>query len=201
VPDIHVDDVGQALEALVPDVLDDHGAGEHAARMGGEVFEERVLLRGELDGFAGALHIVREAVHLEIADTQDTRTAHGPAAQQCFHADEQFGEGEWLGEVVIGASLEVLHLFFCGITGCQDENRNLLVLTPDPAQDFGAAQDRQHEIENDEVVVIGVGQGPTGLAVGGYVDRIALRLQRPLDEVAEFLLVFYEQYSHGGFLP
>ena len=77
----------------------------------------------------------------------------------------------------------MLHLLFGGITGRQDENRDLLVFAPDPAQNLRAAEERQHEVEDDEVVVIGVGQRPSGLAVGGHVHRVALRLQRPLNEV------------------
>ena len=52
VPHVHVNDVGQTLEALVPHVLDDHGAREHPPRIGGQILEQRVLLGGELDARA-----------------------------------------------------------------------------------------------------------------------------------------------------
>ena len=41
--DVDVDDVGQSLEALVPDMFDDHGAREHPAGVEQQIFEERVL--------------------------------------------------------------------------------------------------------------------------------------------------------------
>src|SRR5579885_876812 len=52
VADVDVDDVREGVEIQVPDVLGDHGAGEHAARVAQEVLQQRVLLRGQLDPLA-----------------------------------------------------------------------------------------------------------------------------------------------------
>ena len=78
---VHVDDVSQTLEALVPDVLDDHGAREHAAGIGGEVFQQRVFLGREFDAAAGAAHLLRQSIDLQIRHAQHARTCSpGPAA-------------------------------------------------------------------------------------------------------------------------
>ena len=67
---VDIDDVGQPLEALVPHVLDDHRAREHAPGIGRQVLQQRVLLGGELDAPAGASHLLREPVDLEVRHPQ-----------------------------------------------------------------------------------------------------------------------------------
>ena len=66
--DIDIHDIRQPLEALIPHVLDDHRARKHAPGIGGQVLEQRVLLRGELDRRAVAPHLVREAVDLQVGN-------------------------------------------------------------------------------------------------------------------------------------
>ena len=70
---VDVDDVGEALEALVPHVLDDHGAREHAPGIGRQVLEQCVLLGGELDAATRAAYLLRETVDLEVADLEVDR--------------------------------------------------------------------------------------------------------------------------------
>lgn len=42
---VYVNYVSDAAEALVPNVLDDHVAGDHASRVAHQVFEQSILLR------------------------------------------------------------------------------------------------------------------------------------------------------------
>src|SRR5207253_7706527 len=49
VVDVHVNDVGERVEVLVPDVLGDHRAGQHAAGIAHQVFQEGILLGRQLD--------------------------------------------------------------------------------------------------------------------------------------------------------
>src|SRR5579862_1128007 len=86
---VHVHDVRQALEALVPDVLDDHGAREHPPGVGGEVLKQCVFLGRELDLAPAAAHLLREAIHLQIRNPQHARAADRPAPQQRLDAHDE----------------------------------------------------------------------------------------------------------------
>src|SRR5262245_58426370 len=52
VPDVDVDNIGQAIVVHVPDVFDDHGAAERTSAISHQIFEDSKLLGRELDGLA-----------------------------------------------------------------------------------------------------------------------------------------------------
>jgi len=56
--DIYIDDIGDSVEALIPNVLDDHCPREDAASVGDEIFQQRVFLRGKLDALPRAFHLL-----------------------------------------------------------------------------------------------------------------------------------------------
>ena len=68
--DMDVDDVGARIEMIVPDLLEKHGAGDDAALVAGEIFEQQIFARLEVELLAGALHRSRQRIDLEIADGQ-----------------------------------------------------------------------------------------------------------------------------------
>src|SRR2546428_12560910 len=69
--DVH--DVRPRIEMIIPGVLSDQRARHHAALMAHQVLEHRVLLRGELDRLAAALHLAAPGVEGEVGDLQDRR--------------------------------------------------------------------------------------------------------------------------------
>src|SRR6185437_715933 len=106
------------------------------------------------------------------------------------------GEYEGFGQVIVGPGLEVLQLVFGLTAGREYENGHFLVLAPNATQDLRATEVRQHQIQNDEVVSIGVGHLPARLAVQRRIDRIALCLERIGYQLAQLLLIFDNQYPH-----
>ena len=65
---MHVDDVGLRIEMIVPDVLQQHGAGDDLAGMPHQIFEQAEFARLQLQFLSGAAHLVRQPIKLEIAD-------------------------------------------------------------------------------------------------------------------------------------
>src|SRR5262245_28753432 len=53
-PDVDINDIRYPVEALIPDVLDDHRAGDHAPGTGPQVLEHRILFRRQFDPFPRA---------------------------------------------------------------------------------------------------------------------------------------------------
>src|SRR5215510_16418205 len=58
----HVDDVGLRIEAVVPDVRQDHRLRDDAAGVAHQVFEQREFARAEIDRFAIACDLARKQV-------------------------------------------------------------------------------------------------------------------------------------------
>src|ERR1700693_2445139 len=68
----HIDvyDVGNAVKTLVPNVFDDHVPGEHSLRILHEILQKRVLLSGEFHALSAPFYLLRQAIKLEVPDTQ-----------------------------------------------------------------------------------------------------------------------------------
>src|SRR5688500_445149 len=56
----HIDDVRLRIEAVIPNVLQDHRLGYDAARVAHQVFEQRELSRLEIDFLVAAPDFARE---------------------------------------------------------------------------------------------------------------------------------------------
>src|ERR1700710_2732781 len=62
--DMDVDDVGAGIEMIVPDLLEQHRPSDDAAFVAGEIFEQPIFARLEVDHLAGALDHARQRLHL-----------------------------------------------------------------------------------------------------------------------------------------
>src|SRR3954471_15138992 len=73
VADVRLEDARVAAEVVLPDVLEQLRAGEHAARVEHEVAQQPVLRRGQLDVLAVADHLVGVLVELDVLERQAAR--------------------------------------------------------------------------------------------------------------------------------
>src|SRR5712671_371972 len=70
-PDIDVDDIGRGIEMKVPDVLQQHGAGDDAAFVANQIRQELEFARKKRNRLAAPAGGPRHQVDDEIADPQD----------------------------------------------------------------------------------------------------------------------------------
>ena len=61
--DINVNDVRKGVEIDIPDMFNDHGAGEHPAGVGNQIFQQGIFLGGQLNAFAGAPPFIGKLLH------------------------------------------------------------------------------------------------------------------------------------------
>src|SRR5262249_39760085 len=88
------------------------------------------------------------------------------AAQDRFHAYHELSHAERLGNVVVGAELKAndsVRLFGAG--GKHDDGN--IAGRPEPSTDIKSAGRRQHDIEDDQVGIIGSDNRHALLGVGG----------------------------------
>src|SRR6266481_963877 len=92
-PDIDVDDIRRGIEMKIPDVLQQHGAGYHAALVAHQILQKLEFPRKKKDGLAVAARAPRHQIDREIADTQDGLLDNGiTAPAQRLDARQQFDE-------------------------------------------------------------------------------------------------------------
>src|SRR6266852_2720272 len=66
--DVDFDQIGEGIEGLIPDMLGDFGAANDTAGIAREIFEERVFLGGEGDGFIAAFYGLSGGIEDDVAD-------------------------------------------------------------------------------------------------------------------------------------
>src|SRR5207249_8569611 len=93
-------------EMFVPYVLGDLLAADHPSGIAGQIFEQRVLLRGQNDLFAAAADAMRRRVDREIAYVQRWRRDQRGSPQERANAGQQLAEIKGLRQVVVRADVE-----------------------------------------------------------------------------------------------
>ena len=152
--DVHLDEVRHRIEAVVPDVLGDVGAADDFALPPHKVLEQRVFLRGELNGAPAALDAARARIDGEILDRQDRGRERGPAAEQRADPREQLGKVVRLGQVVVGAGIEALDALVRFPARGQHQDGRRDAFRAQLAAHVEPVDAGQEDVEDDEVVVV-----------------------------------------------
>ena len=151
-------------------------------------------------------------VKVHTADVHDAHAllhgAHllGGAAQQGVDARQELADAEGLGEVVVSAQLEAHDLVEFGVP-CREEEDGDVGAAADAAADLVAVDAGEHDVQDHEVVLGGLGHGDGLVAAVRDVDLVALLQEVEADDVCDaFLIVNHEnallvEFFHGGLLP
>ena len=121
----------------------------------------------------------------------------GRAAQQSADARQHFLHVEGLGDIVVGAGIEALHLVAPAVARGEDEHRHLAVGAAPFLEHADAVDHRQAEIEHDRVIGFGLAEIVAFLAVLGAVDHIARIGQSGDDLPVEIWIIFDDEQSHS----
>src|ERR1700685_1453531 len=92
---VDIDHIGLRIEMIVPNVFEQHGAGDHLAGVLHQIFEQPEFARLQDDLFCAARDLVRQPVEGQIGDSQHRllRRALGAAARQRLDPGKELGEG------------------------------------------------------------------------------------------------------------
>ena len=111
---------------------------------------------------------------------------------------EELFEGERLGQVIVGASVEAGDAVMDLTARGEHDDRRLNAVLAEPAADLHAVLLGNHEIEDDGVIARRFGKLLGPLTVGRDVDGIALVLQELLEQRRELALVLDKEEVHRG---
>ena len=114
----------------------------------------------------------------------------GRTPEERLYANQPFGKGEWLGQVVVCPGLKIAYFVGNRVACGEDQDWHLSILGSNPSKNFAAIQLRKHQIEDHQIVVVGRGKIQSGLAIRRNVDGESLFRQSASDEAGYLLLVF-----------
>ena len=84
-----------------------------------------------------------------------------------------------------------------GVAGAQYENRDVGILLTKMSQDLRPAHPREHQIENDQVVLVSGRQFQAAVPISGRVDGEAVGAQAARDETRDLGFILYQQDPHS----
>src|SRR6202035_3284622 len=205
--DEHLDRVRGGEGVIAPHLVQQALARDDDALVAHQVLEQLELTLGEIDRPLAADHFVGVDVQRQVADPQGSRAARRAAAQEGAQACEQLLALERLDEIVIRARVEALHPRFEGVTGGEDQDRDV-VLGAQRACHLEAVELRRAEVEDHQVGGERAALLQCGLAVGGRAHLVSLHAQRALERLGDVLVVLDHQdpgcaseLVHGLLLP
>ncbi len=151
---VDVHDVGGGVEAHLPDVVEDHAAGDDAAGIAAEVLEEGKLLLGELQFGAAAVGFAPDEIELEVCDAKagGFRLVRRAAPEKRTQAGNDFCDSEGLGEVVIASALEAKNALVDGTARGEDEHGCTDSLGTQAMDQVKAIHVGQREVDDHRVV-------------------------------------------------
>ena len=114
------------------------------------------------------------------------------AAVESSQPREQLFEGEWLGEIVVRAAIQHADAIADRMTGADDQDRRVDALIPHLPADLEAVQARQHQVEDDGVVLDGDGLIDSRGTVLGEIDDVVILAESFQQEPADRRVVFNE---------
>ena len=131
--------------------------GDDLAGVAGQKGQQVELPGGQLHRRPPQVDAAPGEVDPERADLEDGRLlGHRPPgamAEGDPEAGLELGHSEGLGDEVVGAGVERLHLAGLGAVGRQDDDRHIGP-GPEPAAHLHAVEVRQPEVEDDDVGIV-----------------------------------------------
>ena len=146
-----------------------------------EQFENAVFLAGQMQRLAVDFDRARVEIDRQLAGADDAVGMALAAADDGLDAGDQLAAVERLGQIIVGAEAEALDLVIeLGEAG-ENQNRGRDARGAQAAQHFVAVDIRQHQIEDDDVVIVDLADFEAVFAEIGGIDDEAFGLQHQFD--------------------
>ncbi len=182
---------------IMPDFLEQHGAGHKLPRMAHQIFEKRIFARKQIDGLATALYRMGEKVHLQIADPQHGFGGRGLAApDEDIDARGQFQRFERFRQIVVTAGFQAAHPFVDGRKGAENQHGGFNLGGSERSEKAEAVHMAgQHSVEHDGIEAGRGGFQEPGATIIDTHDRTAVVGQGGGDLQGRLFVIFYDQHS------
>src|SRR4051812_25200704 len=193
----HVHDIRSRIEAVIPDVRQDHRLRHHPAGVAHQVFEQRELTCAQLDVVPLPCGTSRHQVERQVANGEMGRgRSAGRPPDEGLDARQQLGKGERLGQVVVAAGFKSLDPVVDGAP-CTENQHRRPHLPPSHRRDHTKAIElRQHQVDDGDVVRTSRGELEARFAVRRVIDRETSFAQPSRHELRDGHVVFDDDGTH-----
>ena len=122
---MYVYHIGLRIEMIVPDIFQQHGAGDDMPGIAHEVFQQLELAGLQGNILAGARYGAGEQVNFKVDRLEfGFQRLLGAAPAQAFNTGEKLGEGVGFRQVIIATGAKALHPLVHIAQGAENENRS-----------------------------------------------------------------------------
>ena len=179
----------------IPDLLEKHGPGHHAAGVAHQEAQQGELAGLQLDRPVAARDTMRQEVEREVADAEHRlgNRARRTAAEG-GDAGGELGERERLDQVVVGAGVQPRHAVVDAAQRREEEGRGRDPARPEGAKQAEPVEAGQHPVDDQHVPVAGRGGEQPAPPVGLDRDRVPHGSEPVPDERPGFGIVLDDQY-------
>ncbi|GJE34646.1 hypothetical protein LDDCCGHA_4858 [Methylobacterium oxalidis] len=196
--DEDVDDLQLGLVHAAVEVVEEHLLRQGRALPEREEFQHLVLLAGEVHPRAGDLDGLLVEVDDEVARRDHRLGVALRAAHDGVDAGDELVLVEGLGQVVVGAEAETLHLVLDARHAGENQDRGLHLRDAKGAEHLVARHVGQVQVEEDDVVVVELAEIDALLTEVGGVGVEVLGLEHQLDAGRDRGIIFDKQHAHHG---
>src|SRR6185437_10686250 len=194
--DEDVDDLQLRLVHAAIEMVEEHLLGEGRALAQAQQFENAVFLAGEMEW--RVFHFDGAAVEIdgELAGTDYRLGMALGAAHDRLDAGDQLTPVEGFRQEIVGAEAQTLDLVVEFGKAGEDEDRRAHARGTQPAQHLIAIDIRQHQVEDDDVVIVEFADFQPVFAEIRRVADKSFGAQHHLNAGGGCRIIFHEQYAH-----
>src|SRR5471032_1147457 len=187
-----VDFILPAIQLFLQLVARQHDAGPRDQRL-----QHGPFARRQADQIAADEHLARLRIDAHAIVFEHRLGAAGRTAQQRADARQQFIEVIRFQHIVVGAGIEAGDALLLGVARRRHQHRRELLARAHRAQHLQAILARQAQVQQHQIVGLGL-QGRIGhRAVLDPVDGVVLGPEQVEHHFADHRVVFHQQQSHG----
>ncbi len=191
--DVNLERVGEPIVSLIPNIFIDPRARQHLCGMPQKKDQQRLLLGCERKRMPVSFRSPGGQVDPHVAVGNCRALGGVPASHERTHAGQELLEGEWFGQVVVGAGVQPADPVGNGVARGQKQHRGVAAELAIPLQQGQSILVRQPPVQQDKVPITGAQKVPGRGAVAGALDGIPLLAQSANQEVGDRRLILDQQ--------
>ena len=132
----------------------------------------------------------------KIRNAKGVRAQFGVAAVKSADAGQQHREGEWLGEIVVGAGIETLHNVGNGIARGKHQNGSVLPVPAEPPRNLEPVHPWKHDVEKEQIEGAALSQLQGGAPVGRQADGVTFLFKSAPEDLRDIPFIFDDENFH-----
>jgi len=136
--------------------------------------------------------------HLQckIRNAKRVRAQFGVAAVKSADAGQQYCEGEWLGEIVVGPCIETLDDVGHGVARGKHQDRSVPTVPTEPPGNLEPVHPRKHDVEKEQIEGAALSQLQGRAAIGRQADGVTFLFESAPEDLRDIFFIFNDENFH-----